>query len=165
MAKQREAMIKQKEREIEEAKVRAQKVAGSSKDAVGNVPQQTSSSSQQPPDPSSTPSQHPRSQRSSVARDEWNSQKRLLGEQSDAIDSIMAMTGLEGVKSQVLQTKERLDLMKRQGVPTNKERLNLALFGHSGTGGPSSLFAQIAFVTVLQGRQRLQGYTPSFSNH
>ena len=165
IAKQREAMIKQKEREIEEAKVRAQKVSGSSKDTVGNIPQQTSSSSQQPPDTSSTPSQHPRSQRSSVARDEWNSQKRLLGEQNDAIDSIMAMTGLEGVKSQVLQTKERLDLMKRQGVPTNKERLNLALLGNPGTGGSSSLFAQIASVTVLQGRRRLQGYTLSFSNH
>jgi hypothetical protein len=134
MAKQREAMIKQKEREIKEAKDRAQKVAGSSKDAVGNVPQPTSSSSQQPPDPSSTPSQPPGSQRSSAARDEWESQKKLLGEQNDAIDSIMAMTGLEAVKSQVLQTKEKLDLMKRQGVPANKERLNLALLGNPGTG-------------------------------
>lgn len=164
-AKQRDAMIKQKEREIQEAEVRAQKVAGSSKDAGGNASQPISSLSQPPANLSSTPSQHPRSQRSSIARDEWESQKRLLGEQNDALDSIMAMTGLEGVKSQVLQTKERLDLMKRQGVPTNKERLNLALLGNPGTGGSSSLFAQIASVTVSQGRQRLQGYMPSFSNH
>ncbi|KAJ8582966.1 hypothetical protein M405DRAFT_867399 [Rhizopogon salebrosus TDB-379] len=58
-AKQREAMIKQKEREIQEAKVRAQKNAGTSKDSGGNSSQPTSSSPQQPPDPSSTPSQPP----------------------------------------------------------------------------------------------------------
>jgi hypothetical protein len=126
-AKQREAMIKQKEREIQEAKVRAQKTAGTSKDSGGNSSQPTSSSPQQPSDPSSTPSQPPGSRRSSAARDDWESQKRHLGEHNDAIDSIMAMTGLEAVKSQVLQTKEKLDLMRRQGVPSDKERLNLAL--------------------------------------
>ncbi|KAG1808163.1 hypothetical protein EV424DRAFT_1350452 [Suillus variegatus] len=80
-------MLKQKEREIQEAK---------------------------------TPSRPPGSQKRSAARDDWESQKRLLGEQNDTIDSIMAMTGLEGVKSQVLQTK-KLDLMKCQGTPANKE--------------------------------------------
>ncbi|KAG1856396.1 P-loop containing nucleoside triphosphate hydrolase protein [Suillus subalutaceus] len=126
-AKQREAMLKQKEREIEEAKVRAQKLAGSSKDGT---------------------------KKSSAARDDWESQKRLLGEQNDAIDSIMAMTGLEGVKSQVLQTKEKLDLMKRQGIPANKERLNLALLGNPGTGKTTvaRLYAQfLESIQILPG--------------
>ena len=139
-AKQREAMLKQKEREIEEAKVRAQKATGSPKDAGGNASQPTSSSSQQP---LSSPSESHGSQQSSAARDDWESQKRLQGEQNDAIDSIMAMTGLESVKEQVLQTKEKLDLMKRQGVPANKERLNLALLGNPGTGGCNRLLVQI----------------------
>jgi hypothetical protein len=138
-AKQREAMLKQKEREIEEAKVRAQKIAGSSKDGSANPSNPTTSPSQQSSNTSSAPSQPPSSQKSSAARDDWESQKRLLGEQNDAIDSIMAMTGLEGVKLQVLQTKEKLDLMKRQGVSAKKERLNLALLGNPGTGRSPSL--------------------------
>jgi len=132
-------MLKQKEREIQEAKVRAQKAAGSSKDGNANPSKPTASPSQQSSEPSSAPSQPPGSHKSSAARDDWESQKKLLGEQNDAIDSIMAMTGLEGVKSQVLQTKEKLDLMKRQGVPANKERLNLALLGNPGTGRSPSL--------------------------
>ncbi|KAJ8579472.1 P-loop containing nucleoside triphosphate hydrolase protein, partial [Rhizopogon salebrosus TDB-379] len=153
-AKQREAMIKQKEREIQEAKVRASKTAGASKDSGGNSSQPTSSSPQQPSDPSSTPSQPPGSQQSSAARDDWESQKRLLGEHNDAMDSIMAMTGLEAVKSQVLQTKEKLDLMRRQGVPSNKERLNLALLGNPGTGKTTiaRLYAQfLESIQILPG--------------
>ncbi|KAG1856384.1 P-loop containing nucleoside triphosphate hydrolase protein [Suillus subalutaceus] len=156
-AKQREAMFKQKEREIEDAKVRAQKLAGSSKDGSANPSKPTTSPSQQSSNPLSTQtalSQPPGSQKSSAARDDWESQKKLLGEQNDAIDSIMAMTGLEGVKSQVLQTKEKLDLMKRQGIPANKERLNLALLGNPGTGKTTvaRLYAQfLESIQILPG--------------
>ncbi|OJA15475.1 hypothetical protein AZE42_06349 [Rhizopogon vesiculosus] len=153
-AKQREAMIKQKEREIQEAKIRVQKTSGSLKDAGGKTSQSTSSSQQQSSDPSSTPSQAPGSQRSSAARDDWESQKKLLGEQNDAIDSIMAMTGLEAVKSQVLQTKDKLDMLKRQGVPANKERMNLALLGNPGTGKTTiaRLYAQfLESIQILPG--------------
>jgi len=61
-------------------------------------------------------------------------QKQVKGEQNDAIDGIMELTGLEDVKAQVLRIKAHIDLMKRQGVPTNKERLNLVLLGNPGTG-------------------------------
>ncbi|KAG2151640.1 P-loop containing nucleoside triphosphate hydrolase protein [Suillus bovinus] len=154
IAKQREAMLKQKEREIQEAEVRAQKTAGSSKDGSVNAPKTTTAPSQQSSHPSSTPSQPPDSQQSSAARDDWESQKRHLGEQNDAIDIIMAMTGLEGVKLQVLQTKEKLDLMRRQGIPVNKERLNLALLGNPGTGKTTvaRLYAQfLESIQVLPG--------------
>ncbi|KAG2072157.1 P-loop containing nucleoside triphosphate hydrolase protein [Suillus decipiens] len=153
-AKQREAMVKQKEREIQEAKVRAQKITGSSQDGNTDLSKPTTSPSQQSSHPSSTPSQPPSSQKSSAARDDWESQKKLLGEKNDVIDSIMAMTGLEGVKSQVLQTKEKLDLMKRQGTPVNKERLNLALLGNPGTGKTTvaRLYAQfLESIQVLPG--------------
>ncbi|KAG1804061.1 P-loop containing nucleoside triphosphate hydrolase protein [Suillus subaureus] len=152
--KQREAMLKQKEREIEEAKIRAQKIAGSSKDGSANPSEPTTSPSQQSSGSSSTPSQPSGSQKNSAARDDWESQKKLLGEQNDAIDSIMVMTGLEGVKSQVLQTKEKLDLMKRQGIPANKECLNLALLGNPGTGKTTvaRLYAQfLESIQVLPG--------------
>ncbi|KAG1725641.1 P-loop containing nucleoside triphosphate hydrolase protein [Suillus paluster] len=151
--KQREAMIKQKEREIQEAKVHVQKTAGSSMDGSANTSEPSSSFTQKSSNPLSAPSQPP-DQQNSAARDDWESQKRLLGEQNNAIDSIMAMTGLEGVKSQVLETKEKLDLMKRQGTPANKERLNLALLGNPGTGKTTvaRLYAQfIESIQVLPG--------------
>ncbi|KAG2354583.1 P-loop containing nucleoside triphosphate hydrolase protein [Suillus spraguei] len=152
--KQREAMVKQKEREIQEAKVRAQKMTGSSKDGDTDLSKPTTSPSQQSSHPSSAPLQPPSSRQNSAARDDWESQKKLLGEKNDVIDSVMAMTGLEGVKSQVLQTKEKLDLMKRQGTPVNKERLNLALLGNPGTGKTTvaRLYAQfLESIQVLPG--------------
>ncbi|KAG1890470.1 uncharacterized protein F5891DRAFT_1198164 [Suillus fuscotomentosus] len=123
-------MLKQKEREIQEVKVRAQKTASFLKD--GN--------------PSSTPSRPPGSQKKSAARDDWESQKRLLGEQNDTIDSIMAMTGR--VKSQVLQTK-KLDLMKRQGTPASKEPSESCAHGKSRD---RTLYAQfLESIQVLLG--------------
>lgn len=70
----------------------------------------------------------------SAAHLNWLHQKQVNGESNSAIDGIMELTGLEDVKAQVLSIKASIDLMKRQGVPTNKERLNLVLLGNPGTG-------------------------------
>ena len=70
----------------------------------------------------------------SAAHQDWLYQKLVKGEQNSAIDGIMELTGLEDVKAQVLRIKAHIDLMKRQGVPANKERLNLVLLGNPGTG-------------------------------
>ncbi|KAG2359775.1 P-loop containing nucleoside triphosphate hydrolase protein [Suillus spraguei] len=145
--KQRVAMVKQKEREIQEAKVRAQKMTGSSKDGDTDLSKPTTSPSQQSSHPSSAPLQPP-------VVDKTLPLAMTGSEKNDVIDSVMAMTGLEGVKSQVLQTKEKLDLMKRQGTPVNKERLNLALLGNPGTGKTTvaRLYAQfLESIQVLPG--------------
>ncbi|KAG2095117.1 uncharacterized protein F5147DRAFT_778812 [Suillus discolor] len=119
-------MLKQKEREIQEAKVRAQQTAGSLKDGSANASKPTTSPSQQSSYPSSTRSQPPGSQKSSAARDDWESQKKLMGEHNDAIDR----------------------------TPANKKHLNLALLRNPRTGGKTvaRLYAQfLESIQVLLG--------------
>ncbi|KAF8436537.1 P-loop containing nucleoside triphosphate hydrolase protein [Boletus edulis BED1] len=90
----------------------------------------------------------------SPTRDEWERQKRVDGVQNDAIDKIMDLTGLEQVKEQILRIKAKIDTMKRQGVPLNKERLNLVLLGNPGTGKTTvaRLYAQfLESIQVLPG--------------
>lgn len=70
----------------------------------------------------------------SAARDRWENRKRDDGVQNDTIGKIMDMTGLEQVKEQILRIKGSLDTMHRQGVPIDKERINLVLLGNPGTG-------------------------------
>ncbi|KAG6891611.1 hypothetical protein C0992_002650 [Termitomyces sp. T32_za158] len=65
---------------------------------------------------------------------EWKRQKDIEGASNDAIDEIMAMTGLEEVKKEVLTIKALIDTKKRQGTSFDKERLNTALLGNPGTG-------------------------------
>ena len=130
--KDMENEIKQKEKEIEDAKKKirdaedalAKKAAEKAKKAAQNPPQASPPNAPPPPRPMFA----------SAARDKWEHQKRVDGAQNDALDKIMGMTGLEQVKEQVLRVKGSLDTMHRQGVPINKERLNLALLGNPGTG-------------------------------
>ncbi|KAF9517370.1 hypothetical protein BS47DRAFT_1371407 [Hydnum rufescens UP504] len=90
----------------------------------------------------------------SPAFQDWLEQKQNSGEKNDAIDNLMGLTGLEEVKEQVLSIKAHIDLMKRQGVPVNKERLNLVLLGNPGTGKTTvaRLYAQfLESIKVLPG--------------
>lgn len=64
----------------------------------------------------------------------WTRKKTVEGVTNAAIDSIMAMTGLEEVKSQVLRILDKIDVASRQGIAFDKERYNLVLLGNPGTG-------------------------------
>ena len=131
--KDRENEIKKKEKEIEEMKqklrdaenAKKKAAAAKAKAAVQDAPSASNPSAPPPP---------PRPMFPSAARDKWEYQKHTEGEQNDAIDKIMDMTGLEQVKQKILQIKGNLDTMHRQGVPIDKERINLALLGNPGTG-------------------------------
>ena len=46
----------------------------------------------------------------------------------------MDMVGLEGVKSQVLGIKAKIDVSLRQGTDVKDERFNVSLLGNPGTG-------------------------------
>lgn len=92
----------------------------------------------------------------SAAHQDWLHQKQVNGEKNSAIDSIMELTGLEDVKAQVLRIKAHIDLMKRQGVPLNKERLNLVLLGNPGTGKYWSRFVVNEPLIFLQEKPQLQ---------
>ncbi|KAH8103940.1 P-loop containing nucleoside triphosphate hydrolase protein [Cristinia sonorae] len=70
----------------------------------------------------------------SLSKMEWERQKALLGVTNPAVDAIMDMTGLEGVKVQVLEVMDKIDTTKRQGASLKQERFNATLLGNPGTG-------------------------------
>ncbi|THH17888.1 hypothetical protein EUX98_g9045 [Antrodiella citrinella] len=64
----------------------------------------------------------------------WKRQKDMEGADNVHIDEIMALTGLEDVKAQVLRIKDKIDVSKRQGTSAKDERYNISLLGNPGTG-------------------------------
>ena len=76
----------------------------------------------------------PHSVTTSQAKVEWERQKSLEKASNNAIDSLMDMVGLEGVKSQVLGIKAKIDVSLRQGSDVKDERFNVSLLGNPGTG-------------------------------
>ncbi|GJF00004.1 P-loop containing nucleoside triphosphate hydrolase protein [Phanerochaete sordida] len=70
----------------------------------------------------------------SKSEQEWQRQKDIEGADNASIDAIMAMTGLEKVKEQVLKIKAKIDTTKRQGTSVKEERFNVVLQGNPGTG-------------------------------
>ncbi|KAF8553248.1 P-loop containing nucleoside triphosphate hydrolase protein [Imleria badia] len=158
----REKEIKQKEKEIEDAKKKIRDTENAAKDAAAKAkaPSQNPSQTASGPAPStSNAAAPPRPMFPSPARDRWENQKRVDGVQNDAIDKIMDMTGLEGVKEQILRIKGSLDTMHRQGVPIDKERINLVLLGNPGTGKTTvaRLYAQfLESIKALPGNAFLE---------
>lgn len=94
--------------------------------------------SQSTPSPSATikPTNKPtkRPPETSPAQDDWDYQKRFEGAQSNDIDSLMQMIGLEEVKAKFLTIKARVDTAIRQGVDLKNERFGSVLIGNPGTG-------------------------------
>ena len=70
------------------------------------------------------------------AREDWEYSKRYEGASSDAMDSLMQMTGLEEVKLKFLSIKNTVDTAIRQGLPVDNkhQRYGCALLGNPGTG-------------------------------
>jgi hypothetical protein len=100
----------------------------------------TPSSSKTPSSPNSAPAPTAstakparRQAKPTAAEADWDRQKRVEGAESDAIDALMAMTGLEQVKAKFLDIKAVVDTANRQGVAL-KNRYNIALLGNPGTG-------------------------------
>ena len=181
-AKDRDDEKRQKMKEIEDAKKKLKNAAkqasqtSASTAGPGNVnstpPQSTPSTSNQPQSSGNNISAHLQSSTpapsrpsvSSPARDKWEHQKRVDGVQNDAIDKIMDLTGLEEVKEQILRIKAKIDMMKRQGVSLDKERLNLVLLGNPGTGQLHSLSRLFINALPNQVKRRLRGCMRNFWN-
>jgi hypothetical protein len=65
---------------------------------------------------------------------EWERQKRVDGVSNAAIDALMALTGLEDVKTKILDIKAKIETVLRQGTDMKEERLGVVLLGNPGTG-------------------------------
>ncbi|KIJ07536.1 hypothetical protein PAXINDRAFT_139878, partial [Paxillus involutus ATCC 200175] len=164
--KDRENEIKQKEKEVEDAKQKIRDIETAKKSAAKKLAAQSTSgatASQGQPQAGANGAPQaaatPRPIFPSPARDKWENQKRVDGVQNDAIDKIMDMTGLEKVKDQILRIKGNIDTMNRQGIPINKERLNLVLLGNPGTGKTTvaRLYAQfLESIKALPGNAFLE---------
>ena len=72
--------------------------------------------------------------RESLAKQDWEQQKRVGNPRNEAIDSLMEMVGLEEVKTQMLLIKANIELSRRQNSNTKQDRLNAAFLGNPGTG-------------------------------
>lgn len=72
--------------------------------------------------------------RPSPSEIEWDRQKRIENASNDAIDSLMRLTGLEEVKSQILKIKARVETALRQNTNMKDERYGAVLLGNPGTG-------------------------------
>ena len=72
--------------------------------------------------------------KSSPSEIEWTRQKHIEGASSKPIDELMAMTGLEKVKEQVLKIKAKVETAQRQGTNLRQDRFGISLLGNPGTG-------------------------------
>lgn len=72
--------------------------------------------------------------KSSGAQADWDYQKQFQRAQSDEIDSLMGMIGLEEVKAKFLTIKAQVDTAIRQNVDLKDERFGTVLVGNPGTG-------------------------------
>ncbi|KIK99652.1 hypothetical protein PAXRUDRAFT_30364 [Paxillus rubicundulus Ve08.2h10] len=171
-AKDRQDEKRQKIKEIEDAKKKAEGVTKQGSGAVPQVPapkpnanpstqstqstqsasstrsQSRSSGSSTTPNPGSLCA--PRPTVWSFARDKWEYQKLVDGVQNEAIDKIMNLAGLEDVKGQILKIKAKIEMMRRQGVAVDKERLNLVLLGNPGTGKTTIARLYAEFLESIQ---------------
>ncbi|PGH11549.1 hypothetical protein AJ79_04807 [Helicocarpus griseus UAMH5409] len=70
----------------------------------------------------------------SPSEKEWERQKLVENANSDVLDELMGMTGLEDVKSQFLLVKSKIETVERQGTDLKNERFGAVLLGNPGTG-------------------------------
>jgi hypothetical protein len=76
----------------------------------------------------------------SSARAEWERQKRELKEKNDALDQLMAMVGLEEVKTEFLKVKATINEARKRKGWLKRQDLNLVLMGNPGTGMTRSIY-------------------------
>ena len=147
-AKERADALAQKQRDLENARLRAAKKPtvpraseASSATNKSSSPTQLATTPKSAhvhlPEPNidvSEPADATPSTVQSDAEANWQRQKDDEGASNDSIDAIMAMTGLENVKEQVLRIKSKIDIAQRQGISLKDERFNIVLLGNPGTG-------------------------------
>ncbi|KGO64122.1 ATPase, AAA-type, core [Penicillium italicum] len=70
----------------------------------------------------------------SAAKDDWDHQKKFYNAQSQEIDKLIDMIGLESVKAKFLSIKAKVDVSIRQNTDLSSHRFGSVLLGNPGTG-------------------------------
>jgi replication-associated recombination protein RarA len=94
----------------------------------------TSRSQQQETQPAQPAQPAQPKQTSSPARNDWDHQKKFQNAQSQEIDQLMEMIGLESVKAKFLAIKSKVETAIRQNRSLVDERFGSVLLGNPGTG-------------------------------
>ncbi|KAK1829287.1 P-loop containing nucleoside triphosphate hydrolase protein [Podospora conica] len=82
------------------------------------------------------------------SRAEWEHLKATDGCQSQPLDDLMEMIGLEEVKQEFLSIKSKVDLTTRQGTSLASERFSCSMLGNPGTGKTTNTGAGLANMGV-----------------
>lgn len=70
----------------------------------------------------------------SAAKRDWDYQKQFYNAQSQEIDKLIEMIGLESVKTKFLSIKAKVDVSVRQNTDLSSHRFGSVLLGNPGTG-------------------------------
>ena len=68
------------------------------------------------------------------AEEDWQWLKKHTGANSEALDDLMEMIGLEAVKQEFLSVKKKVDTILKQDSSLASERFNCTMLGNPGTG-------------------------------
>ncbi|KAK1144124.1 hypothetical protein N8T08_005786 [Aspergillus melleus] len=113
------------------------------------VTDQCASDAQADVNPSANANESGTNDNPTPAEADWRYQKEFEGAQSNELDKLMGMVGLEDVKQMFLDIKAQVDAAIRQGVDRKGERFGSVLLGNPGTGKTTVADLYAKFLTEM----------------
>ncbi|OJI99392.1 hypothetical protein ASPVEDRAFT_81003 [Aspergillus versicolor CBS 583.65] len=153
---ERQRILKQQRQDLERLKARAPEQPQQNHPVFDGSSEQYLSPSKEPPQgtagntgSSESTNGSDGSKALSSAEQDWEYQKQYEGAQSEELDKLMAMIGLERIKTKFLAIKSQVDAAMRQKVDFKGERFGSVLLGNPGTGKTTVARLYAKFLTSM----------------